>query len=358
MLSAGLVQAVRVLDGSGDPLVGYPVQAQMHTANDGWRSQGETDAEGRALLKNLRSAVLTIEVFSPDWTGPLVTLGDVRARSTEMVITVPAAARLTARVHGRVLDRQGRPPRVLRVLVHQPGEPAFHSSATDASTGAFTSELVAPGDLDLLVSADSSAFHTLAVPGLADGEDRDLGVIVPPEQGRLRVRLRIPEGLDPGPISTPLTDSQKVGTMPESHTGTEIVFPLVYPGRFELLVRGGSIVTQEIPITIEAGVEQTRDVDILTGVSVEFRFKLPAGSAAWERLEVTLVRAPDPPRLVSQYDLAFRHPSDGWLTASEVLLAGVYDISALADGRPVLSDQFVVPSPPAEEQQREFLLSP
>jgi hypothetical protein len=313
---------------------------------------------------------LLVEVYA--WMEPSKTLArvsPVTAGRDELLIVVPEvspAPTATARVHGQVLDRQGMPPRALKVVLINIAENRGPIVRIEAGTGRFERDGLRPGDYKVAVQANNNPWFEQRVEGLADGEDRDLGVITIPEEGRVRVRLHAPEGVSTDNVLVSLlVGNECVGIDPESRVGAEILFPPVFADTGELVVQNASgavtdsmVAVQHIPVTIGAGNEQVVDVDVRMGVYVAIDLELAEGTSTWEHVTVSITDAAG--QVVRQEDWS----RDNFLRAGctvgtgEILEAGSYTLSVKAVENVLVSSGFSVPPRPATPVELKVVLAP
>jgi len=217
VLGSGLQILGRVRDESGAPVEGLLVRCIKAPHFTGTMKTARVAADGRFAILNCDEAEHRLSVFDPGdgAANPvLASVEGVRPGPGEVLISIPADARVVATVMARVLDSGGQAPLGLQALLAPPGEPIGLTARVDASTGDVVFDAVRAGDQQLHVLAQGHPNLTRDVPAVRAGERRDLGTIVLDDPGRVILHVTLPPGVGPEDVVAILDHAQGPGAVP------------------------------------------------------------------------------------------------------------------------------------------------
>ncbi|MCC7061531.1 MAG: sigma-70 family RNA polymerase sigma factor [Planctomycetes bacterium] len=174
-----------VLDPAGKPLPGVQVQLGDQTTVAA-KPAAETTAEGAFSLSLPSQGPLDL-LFLHLGT-PLAVRRALLPNREPLTITLTAAELPSARVTGRMVDREGRAIRALLTVRNH----AFHldgKARADGATGTFQLDSLPSGSYTLVLEAPGFGRTPIRVLELQPDETRDLGPIVLDAAGRAEVTL-------------------------------------------------------------------------------------------------------------------------------------------------------------------------
>jgi hypothetical protein len=331
----------RVLTVDGRPAGRHRLQFRTLHPPEPWSLDVDTDAEGRFTLGLCPPGPYLVHAF--DWarddSAPLAVLRDVEAAGDEVVVRLPADTQPSAYITTRLLASDGSPPASMRLFVLHAAQHTATARAAparlDEATGTTAFGPLVPGDYRVVI-VDTSGWGEplgdLLVTDLRAGETRDLGVLTPPERGRIVVRVEREGG---GPGAAPRLSLVTVGDAgggvhrnAEWSRDGDIWTAEVGAGAYRLHAFAPDIAPRAYDLPVEPG--RGTELVIVAGpiVRADITFELPA-------------EGPDPPHLtVSVRDAA----------GATVCEGGTHETVPewKAGGKPMVSG-FSVPSFPPDE---------
>jgi hypothetical protein len=374
----------RVVTADGRPAGRWSLTLCNVQPPEPFRVEVRTDSEGRFTLAACPGGALMAEVY--DWTAeegsmPVAVVHDVVAAGDELVVRLPAELVPSAYVRARLAATGTSPEGTLRLgLVRADQHVALSRAAPmrhDDATGADLFGPLVPGDYRLLfleARGMGGVRDALPVPDLRAFEVRDLGVLTPPEPGRIVVRV-VREGAESGAprfsLVTAGAGAAGIWPHPEWTRDGDTWTAAVGAGAYRLHVLAPDIAPRGHALTVTAG----RDTEVLveTGpiVRADITFELPAdgpdpphvdasvrdaaGATVWEGgTEGTVPewKAGGKPMAIDDGTPSFPPGEDpagrprrrvlSWLFAP-----GTYTVSARFEGGPPEERAFTVPDDPA-----------
>lgn len=284
----------------------------------------QTDGTGAFEIPLQQVQGLDVRVFAPG--RPPTSFADLVRRGVDArtVIKLIVENRETTVVAGRVLDSAASgAPATIGCWHNEFREYARFKANED---GAF--DIQCPvGTVHLTIEHASHVAHTTGSMQLQPGVRTDLGTI----------RLALGGGLfgtvmGPGGTPPPNCDLKlRVANGPElqaEYIGGSYRFSEVPPGNHSLFVQGEGISGESFPITITAGVDLPRDVEVQQGLYCRVRVAVPPRGGS----RVTLaLRAPDSPtRWYATSTVQRDGPRQtGWAVFETWMAAGSYEAIAV-----------------------------
>lgn len=260
VLDYGLKLFGRVVNEQSVPLAGYDIEAEPESAAARPRSV-TSDETGRFVLEDCDDVPYTVRLWPPERVSafPLVTATQVSPRGAALDIMVHADAYSTARLTGLLRDAAGRVVRDARLFLRpsRPGPGADEglgcAGTTDARTGAFRLGPVPPGEYELNIEADGMPYLRLPSIDLLRDQVHDLGVVTYDEPGRLRVRVQLPQGVNPRSIVGALAAQDgRSGCRLALQRDNSLLSPPMPPGDYYVLAWGLHAARVRQPVRIEA----------------------------------------------------------------------------------------------------------
>ena len=282
-------------DENGTPVTGLWICGRRWLEDRLCRLICTSDASGRFELPDCEQAKYLLTVWDSEspTSVPVASLDGVMAGSRDISITVPAAARSTARITGHITDAQGRAvPQLVAWVLPMPDQVMNSEPSVDVDTGAMQTDLLPPGNYDLLLMAPDLTSRTIHVNDVQPHEVRDIGPIVMLRTGTLVVHEPMSQSQASGgpnlkgsfailPMKEGSTEFDGIHQYPlavDPVTGVTRPTPLG-PGQYLLVVGGKGVAQQGMPFRIEPGCETSLDVCIAAGVAFEARFPTPAAAS-------------------------------------------------------------------------------
>lgn len=227
-LDPGLILEGTVLRGSGEPWAGAELRALSFHTRPGtrslWSRELELDSEGGFRILACPEGPLVLELF--ERPGSAVSLGrrkDVYPGGDPIQWTLHDGAEPSARVHGSVRTPRGEPLGGA-IWIHRRGGGVSLRENLESSTGRFDFGPLPSGSYNLGVAPTASPEFSALRFELRPDEVLDLGVLSPPEEGRLRILVAGHDGFGPferielTPMSSdpPSGTRQRLGTSGDS----------------------------------------------------------------------------------------------------------------------------------------------
>lgn len=239
LITTGSMILGRVIDESGASVEGLSVRTIHSRGFDGWMKSATVAADGRFAVPNCEDTTHTIEVMDRDYSLSLAIVKDIRPGPDEIVIRIPATARQTAGVFGRLVDGQGALRPNLDVLMGEVGGSFAVDGTFNGTTGEFSFVKARPGDYELQVIVGHTSVMKVPVLALLPGERRDLGTITLDGPGRIIVNATLPAGTDPGNVLCDVEEGTAHFTLDAGSTSTWTSGPLM-PGDYTVMLASGS----------------------------------------------------------------------------------------------------------------------
>ncbi len=261
---------VRALGPDGAPLAGWGL-AWRTGDDDRDRELGREprmpvvlDEAGRYRIEAMDLCAHVLAVFPPP---------DVRARYSglacaersgvvsgpeELVVRLRPDEMPSSALTGGWLDSQGRPLAGATVWLEAEGEDGeYVATAALGEDGRFHFEHLPAGQLVLLGSARERypARTVLANVALAGGEQRELGSVRLPDPVKLVIELTAEDGMAITDPRLELIDGSRSSTLRLDADTNLFRSPWIWPGEYELLVRGGDIPPLRQRIQVETDAE-------------------------------------------------------------------------------------------------------
>ncbi len=330
---------LRLLGPNDQPLVNWAIwvgdseRANIRFAD---LARQHTDAEGRITLHDQpRGVPLQLTAYAPRAPEedddpfdrfPARRWADIEAMGEEVLLRLAVDDLPAASLRGRLVDRRGAP---VAAPFAQLCRPDWHEarSLAIAEDGLFVCDRLPAGSYYLrrLSAGDPR-------PGpfeLAPGQALDLGDVVLPDPGTLRVKLVCTDGapIRDGKATLERADHLDGRWWPR-RDGDLLVCEPRAPGRYRLFVSGADLAPSMHEVEIRDGEDRTIELRCERGFEQEFTVQLPRGAppptpvrGSNEVCEYTII-APDGPQVhfgkVSS--LSFRVPmaSGSWTVRIEV----------------------------------------
>jgi RNA polymerase sigma-70 factor (ECF subfamily) len=255
-----LPEAIRgtVRTPEGRPLAGWSlVLGNEDRAQPGWES-GNTDADGRFLLKARPERSYRLSVFEPQrWSDfPRAELRGVHLEGPELSIEIREDGADEASLRARILDTSGKPVPDARLIVFHVEQDLWRELAPD-ERGDLLQAHIPPGHLRLEARSAGHPWQKLAEREVRAGERVELGTIELANGGRVAGTLR---GAGAAQIEISVADARGLlaGTI-EIH-GSEYHSNALAPGSYRLYVRGTGVGDQQHDFEISAGRELRLDL--------------------------------------------------------------------------------------------------
>ena len=272
VLSSGLRILGRVVDGQGRPVAGCDIRAQPE--GGGEVREARTDRDGRFTLDHCADATHRLDAEAPGSSSPfaVVTLTGIRPGPDELEIVADESAE-SAVVLGRVQDAQGL-PLVARLLLEQPATARMLGAATDAATGAFRLGPLPAGRYTLEAEVEGLSRLSLPEFDLAAGETRDVGTLVFETPGTLRVRARLPVGVDAASLAG-FVFGRQAGAQLELQADGTLTSPPLQPGDYRIRVLALGASTPDQSVRIESGRQAEVDVTLSACLWLQVHLSMP-----------------------------------------------------------------------------------
>lgn len=278
----------------GRELAGWTVDARaLHVGDGEWFARASTDAAGRFEVTNCPEFLLHLDVYSPT-SSPfaVATADDVDPRAGEVRLHVDSSLERSARLAGRVVDREGRPIAGAEVTAF-PAPLGTRSGVltTSAADGRFTSEAIPAGDWRLIVGSEGFARTFTAPRRVSADETVDFGDIVLSFGGALVVDVVADSGIDLEQVSVGLVAD--AGGELFSHGAREIrdgrlQFSAIPAGTYRLTPWGVDVALRTAAVRVEDGRESRARLELVRGREVRVELVHADGRAVVERLETEL----------------------------------------------------------------------
>jgi hypothetical protein len=187
--------------------------------------------------------------------------GDGAAPAADLRVRLPPDPASAARLRGRLLGPDGRPPSRLSARVVERAAERSWVADYDPSSGRFASRDLPAGRHELGVSSPEAAAATFGPFILAPGEARDIGDLLLERGGRLRVRV---------------SDAWAAVTCRAARDGhratldpgeTERLSEMLPPGEWVVRAESWSSVPQEVRVRVSAG--EVTDVELALDPGIE-----------------------------------------------------------------------------------------
>jgi len=285
VLGAGLQILGRVRDEAGAPVEGLQVRCTAGPHFTGSIKSAKVAADGHFAVLNCEEGEHRLSVADATGGPVLAAVDGVRPGPDEVLISIPATARLFATVVARVVDFRGGAPLGLQAILAQPGEPIGVTGHVDAETGDILFNKVSAGDQQLNVLVQGRAPLKQDVPALKPGERRDLGTIVLPDPGRVILQVTLPAGAVAGDVMAILDPAEGHGAVPlelQEASPPVWISPPVAPGEYVLSLgstSGGEdhvfIVPVAATVRVAAGTDARVDFVADRGVAQNITLSTP-----------------------------------------------------------------------------------
>jgi RNA polymerase sigma factor (sigma-70 family) len=332
-----------VLDEAGHPLEGWRVE--LFDDEHGRADQATTDPRGSFHFEDLQPSGHGIEVFDPStmsrYSGLFAALrvSGVRPSTKELVLRVPAASMPSAYIVGAFLDEQGQPMPGAEVMPWHGSGGGSSPLLCEEATGRFEFGPFPPGRWRLNLTAPGRPTVFLGPRELAPGETWDCGDVRLAPVGRVVVRL-VPDRLE-HELAEGLRMRIRQGGWWRLE-GLKSTDPLTRtaelpPGRYEILVFGGSYDELVVPFEIRSGEETAVDVPLRPGLLATVRVKLADPFVTTVELDLRPDGNP-----IGLYKLLGRS-KDGDFVETFHLAPGTYTVEASAQGRRATGELVVAP---------------
>lgn len=234
-----------------------------------------TDVAGRFALATREAGPFRARVFPLGREAPSLERDGVQP-GEHLDLVVPRAAMPRGRVFGRLTDASGAPVAAgLRLCCR---DPRVQHNVQSAADGSFAFDGVVP--LQWTLEHLHSGNRTVLQEGIAiaDGEARDLGTIPLAARGRLQVEVVDDLGRPWGGSAVGFVLYDEHGDEVEvDHVTIDAQFAVeAAPGKYRLAAFGTDLVSERIPVEIEAGRTGRARLSVRVGRSLRLRF--PTGS--------------------------------------------------------------------------------
>lgn len=272
----------RLVDDAGQPLAGVGLRATAKSnGDDEDQRNGVSAADGGFAIPANAGLDYRLTVFEPGTSIPLLGIDPalVHVREEPWVVQVPRDARASAFLEGLLVDGDSRPAiadRHLSVLgdsfqVH-PGS-TMTAPELDATTGRFRIGPLPPGTYTLSIGGQPT--FTVKDIVLRARATTQLGQVVVPESGTLRVEVAAAQGLRVADVLVEVdgngdSDIFQIG---DTLTGSRQLLP----GHYRVVVYGTGFRWLEQEVDITARAVSTVRGELRPAVRVGLRFCMPAG---------------------------------------------------------------------------------
>jgi hypothetical protein len=328
---------------------------ERNDAFSGWRvvvagkSGCTTDPHGRFEIHDCEDRDLTLRVFAPGGRWPAHST-PVRPGPHEIVVRVPAAARLGCTVLGAVVAGDGRALVNVEVWLNS-GEITRSARTLSAlGTGAFRFEALPPGSYRLRLSRSDQPTVELPARDLAPGETWDLGTVRIETPGTLRVNVSRDDGQPVGKCSLTVEGVTTPGRRSVHAVPSKAKPMALAAGRHTLRVDAHGCAVEVVPLEIRSGEETVIDLTLRVGVRRMIRIveATPSGQPFRPRV---IVKDAAGKRVV---DFGTSPSTPGVIEFAPTLRPGTYSLTATTDDGRRAEGSFTVTDPPGSTEPVEF----
>jgi hypothetical protein len=283
----------------------------------------------------------------PDKQTTVEVRDGVRPGTAAVEFVVSVTSNEPCFVHGRALGSDGAPLAGASLVLAYPLEGKLRQGAVEAD-GTFRLKAPQFGDLVLSVRAAHEAEIRLPIPGLAPGEDRDLGVVAAQSSGSIEVGITLADGT---PLVNPMVILEGSGILTSSD-GRTFRSAQLPPGTYRLFPEADNVATAVRDVEVRAGEVSRVTLNLEPGLRRVFFFEGAQGAPEMGRSHLVVRRADGTVVFDVQRELAGAEP--GMLGSFGVGLSpGSYRLEATSeDGRSAVFPFEVVagsPSPLAHQ---------
>lgn len=280
-----LLYRLRFVDERAQPLAGWQVCVRSV-----FERVTTTDGDGRVGVWAAGDGPFELRIGAPGHLQATITCAWPAALAgVEGTVVVPASARPTAIVRGRLLGADGA-PFAGAWLALQDGDGRFVVQRGQTAAG-FEIADVAAGDFVLSLAREQlgCALVRVPVPQLQRGEVRDLGDVRLPAEGRLRVQVCRADGSPARDAKVFVhNDAREEARVPSD--GLPHAMPV---GRYRWQVLDDDSLWQRGEIAVVAGATASLDLVLQPGVRRYLRFPVPTPDWGTPRQVAFVLRAPD-----------------------------------------------------------------
>jgi hypothetical protein len=297
-LSRGAAIRGLVVDEHGAPCIGWKIRARLEKYEAGLEPPPDvsTDGAGRFTVSRCADRAYSLAVREPPPPGHYdsffsdVVLRGVRPDREERRIEIPAAARPSAFLDGRVVDDAGQPIEQVALYLCQSGGGSDCVGENAGGARGFHLGPLPPGDYSMFLWKDGLPQIELGRKTLVADRALDLGALVLPTPGFADVDARRADGTEAedGDIriwSDELQDSANV-----SRIGDHFHSAPLAPGRY-VLTGGQNMAAAWIPFDVAAGQTVKLSITVEPGAVRSFRLVTDAGGPPAAPVHVTVTSA-------------------------------------------------------------------
>ena len=248
-LEGGVIHG-SVRDLAGAALAGWQILAvPMEGAVRAVPPAVSTDSSGGFRLRGLRvDTPYRLCLRMPDGRTTVEVRDGMRPGPAAVEFIATVTSNEPCFVRGQALGSDGSPLGGASLVLRHPLEGRLRHGTTEAD-GTFRLESPQFGDLVLTVRAVGEAEFRLSVPGLAPGEDRDLGLVVAQTSGSIEAEITLADGsLLVHPMV--ILDGRGILTSTDGRTFRSARLP---PGTYRLFPEADNISTRTRELEVRAG---------------------------------------------------------------------------------------------------------
>lgn len=354
VLVSGATLAGHVVDERGEPLTGWQVAAVKLEHVGLWLRESKSDALGAFELVNAPREEFLLAVRSPEdpWGEPVLLSDEFSLGQRDLVLVVPDAARPTAHVRGRVLDRAGRAPAEAQLML-TPGPGRSGVAQPAREDGTFVIGPRPPGSYVLTIFTRDHGAHVSAPFTLVAAQELDLGTIVLETPGYLRVRATSPDGPLPADAIAGLAllrDGRSAGGV--QFTGELGLSGPIEPGNYVLSGHEDDWCAPDTPVTVAPGETLELELEFVPAVRQALVFRVPPRDKS--RFFDLWVR--DERGNPTHHHWTGYRPGDSYGVTLGGLLAGTYSFEAATDTGRRAAGTFTLSSPGEPSEALEIEL--
>ena len=287
VLSTGLTITGKLVDGEGNPIEGWSVNAVPSDQSLRYK-QALTDADGRFFFSSCASVPYKLEARAPQIATqyPVAWKSGVTPGGEEVTLTVTDIAPPSGFVEGLLLDSAGGPMREVRLILWHEVHNSGHGELTD-TRGRFRFGPQMAGRYYLRHSdAEGKTLFTSAVFEIRNGETTDVGVLQLVLPGSLDVILRRSDDGELERVSGWLRNENGHGSSCELD-GDRLRADKLLPGSYRLRVSASGLADAWVPFEVHSGKETDLAVVLHPGTNRSLEFAWTAGTT-WGTLKLQI----------------------------------------------------------------------